>query len=122
MDHMKRINDTYGHLKGDEAICRMGKVLSKLEEYGITPVHISGDEFQGFGIVDTQEEAEKLIPLIRETIDRQNREDPWICEISASIGIYAAVPGDKDGIDDYMTKADREMYADKAHRKQGRQA
>ena len=122
MDHMKRINDTYGHLKGDEAICRMGKVLSKLEEYGITPVHISGDEFQGFGIVDTQEEAEKLIPLIRETIDRQNREDPWICEISASIGIYAAVPGDKDGIDDYMTKADRKMYADKAHRKQGRQA
>ena len=30
MDYMKRINDTYGHLKGDEAICRMGKALEFL--------------------------------------------------------------------------------------------
>ena len=120
MDYMKRINDTYGHLKGDEAICRMGKALSFLEEYGITPVHISGDEFQAFGIVDSQEKAKELISLIRESLERQNREDPWICEISASLGIYAAIPGESNGIDEFMTKADREMYADKIRRKQER--
>ncbi len=120
MDHMKRINDTYGHLMGDEAICRMGKALKFLEEFGITPVHISGDEFQAFGTADSMEEAKKLIPQIRESLNRMNREDPWICEISASIGMYAAVPRDGNGIDEYMTKADREMYADKARRKQGR--
>ena len=120
MDHMKRINDTYGHLKGDEAICRMGNALSVLEKHGIIPVHISGDEFQAFGIVNSQEEAKELIQLIRESLERQNREDPWISEISASLGMYAAVPGENDGMDDYMTKADREMYADKTRRKQGR--
>jgi len=122
MDHMKRINDTYGHLKGDEAICRMGKALDVLEKYSITPVHISGDEFQAFGIVNSQEEAKKLIGVIRDSLDRQNREDPWISEISASIGIYAAVPGEEDVMDDFMTKADREMYADKTRRKQVRQS
>ena len=120
MDHMKRINDTYGHLKGDEAICRMGKCLEVLENYGITPVHISGDEFQAFGITNSAEEAKELIPVIRESMNRMNREDPWICEISASIGVYSAKPGEEDGLDEYMTKADREMYADKTRRKQGR--
>lgn len=121
MDHMKRINDTYGHLMGDEAICRMGKALEFLTDYGITPVHISGDEFQAFGITENMEEAKALVTLIRESLNRQNREDPWICEISASIGIYAAVPDEENGMDEYMTKADREMYADKTRRKQGRQ-
>ena len=120
MDHMKRINDTYGHLKGDEAICRMGKALHVLEGHGITPVHISGDEFQAFGITESAEKAKELIPLIRESMDRLNRKDPWIFDISASIGIYAAVPDSQNGMDEFMTKADREMYADKTRRKQGR--
>jgi len=120
MDHMKRINDTYGHLKGDEAICRMGRCLDVLEGYGITPVHISGDEFQAFGIQNSPEEAKELIPVIRESMSRMNREDPWISEISASIGVYSAVPGEENELDEYITKADREMYADKARRKQGR--
>lgn len=120
MDHMKRINDTYGHLKGDEAICRMGRCLEVLEKHGIKPVHISGDEFQAFGIQNSPEEAKELIPVIRESLDRMNREDPWISDISASIGVYSAVPGEENGLDEYMTKADREMYADKARRKQGR--
>ena len=120
MDSMKRINDTYGHLKGDEAICRMGKALGVLEKHNIIPVHISGDEFQAFGIMNSAEEAKALVSVIRDALDRQNREDPWICEISASIGVYASVPGEGNGMDEYMTKADREMYADKARRKQGR--
>ena len=118
MDRMKKINDTYGHLKGDEAICRMGKALEFLEDYGITPVHISGDEFQAFGITENIEKSKELIRLIRDSLDRKNKEDPWICEISASIGMYAAVPGNENGIDEYITKADREMYEDKARRKQ----
>lgn len=120
MDYMKRINDTYGHLKGDEAICRMGKSLNFLQRYGITPVHISGDEFQAFGIVESREKAKELVRMIRESMERMNREEPWICDISASIGIYTAVPGEGNGMDEFMTKADREMYADKTRRKQER--
>ena len=120
MDHMKRINDTYGHMKGDEAICRMGRSLEFLERMGITPVHISGDEFQAFGIVESREKAKELVPMIRESMERMNREDPWICDISASIGIYTAVPDEENGMDEFMTKADREMYADKTRRKKER--
>lgn len=120
MDHMKDINDQYGHLSGDEAICRMGRALRCLEAHGMTPVHISGDEFLAYGIVDDQEEARNLIPYVNEELKRINEEDPWICSISASIGVYAAVPQKEDNIDIFMTMADRSMYADKNKRKYGR--
>ncbi len=120
MDHMKDINDQYGHLSGDEAICRMGRALRCLETHGMTPVHISGDEFLAYGIVDDPEEARNLIAYVNEALKRNNEEDPWICNISASFGVYAAVPQKDDNIDIFMTMADRSMYADKNKRKYGR--
>ena len=70
-------------------------------------------------ILDTAK-GKELVRMIRESMERMNREDPWICDISASIGIYTAVPGERNGMDEFMTKADREMYADKTRRKQER--
>ena len=120
MDHMKDINDQYGHLTGDEAICRMGRALKGLKEHGMTPVHISGDEFLAYGILNDSDEAGKLVPYVNEELTRINEEDPWICNISASLGVYAAVPRTDDNIDIFMTMADRAMYADKNKRKYGR--
>ena len=120
MDHMKDINDKYGHLSGDEAICRMGKALRCLEKRGITPVHISGDEFLAYGVVDKPEDAPNIVCQVHEELKRINEIDPWICDISASVGIYAAVPQKEDNIDIFMTMADRAMYADKNKRKYGR--
>ena len=120
MDHMKKINDAYGHLKGDEAICRMGKALHVLEKKGITPVHISGDEFLAYGVMDSEKDIQDLIPMIRQEINRMNSEDPWISEISISIGLYAAVPESENVMDEFMNQADKEMYADKVRRKQDR--
>ena len=120
MDHMKDINDQFGHLAGDEAICRMGRALERLKEYSLTPVHISGDEFLAYGIVDGTDEARNIIRIISDELRKTNREDPWIYEISASIGVYAAVPGETDNLDIFMTMADRSMYAEKNKRKYGR--
>ena len=122
MDHMKKINDEYGHLMGDEAICRMGKALKVLEAYGITPVHISGDEFLAYGITDNSEEAHRLIGIIQDELDRNNYEDPWICAISASVGLYAAVPQEGDTLDEFMTNADRAMYLNKNQKKHRRRS
>ena len=120
MNRMKIINDQYGHLMGDEAICRMGRALECLTQYGMTPVHISGDEFLAYGITDQADEAQQLISHVIDELNRINREDPWICDISASFGVYATVPGENDNIDIFMTQADRLMYEDKNKHKYGR--
>ena len=120
MDHMKVINDQYGHLMGDEAICRMGRALEQIIKMDLTPVHISGDEFLAFGILDNPEKVRNVIPFMNQELEKINRNDPWICDISASFGIYSAIPKDGDSIDIFMTMADRAMYADKNKRKYGR--
>ena len=120
MNHMKHINDRYGHLAGDEAICRMGRAMRSLEQLSMIPVHISGDEFIACGTTDEPEEAQDLIRIVKEELDRINREEPWICDISASFGVFAAVPGENDDQDFFMTMADRAMYADKNRLKFGR--
>ena len=120
MNHMKDINDRFGHLAGDEAICRMGKALQIVSQQEMIPVHISGDEFLAYGIADSQREAEDIIPLVNEELKRINEEEPWLCDISASLGVYAAVPAEGDNIDSFMTQADRAMYEDKNRYKYGR--
>ncbi len=120
MNRMKFINDEYGHMNGDEAICRMGRALQCLTRYGMTPVHISGDEFLAYGMIDHAEEAGKLVTIVKDELDRINREDPWICNITAGVGVHAAVPQAEDNIDVFMTRADQAMYEDKNKRKYGR--
>lgn len=117
MDHLKDINDAHGHPAGDEAIRRMGACLAVLEDIGVTPVHISGDEFVAFGVVDDMAQARDLLARIRGAVERQNRQDPWICELSASLGVYAAVPKPGEEIGDFLARADRAMYADKNRKK-----
>ena len=120
MNHMKDINDRFGHLAGDEAICRMGRALQAVSRRGMIPVHISGDEFLAYGIVDSQNEAEDIISLVNSELKRINKDDPWLCDISASLGVYAAIPTEGDNIDRFMTQADREMYKDKNRFNYGR--
>lgn len=120
MNHMKDINDQYGHLAGDEAICRMGRAMQSLTEYHMMPVHISGDEFLAYGIVDNPEDASGFTDCVRKELDRINREDPFVYDISASFGVYADVPKKEDTLDLFMTMADRAMYAEKNRYKYGR--
>ena len=120
MDHMKDINDQFGHIAGDEAIIRMGRAMEHVREYSFTPVHISGDEFLAYGMCDEADKARFIVQVISDELERINREDSWISNIGASIGIYAAVPGESDNLDFFMTMADRSMYAEKNKRKHGR--
>lgn len=120
MNHMKDINDRYGHLAGDEAICKMGKALKCLEQEGMIPVHISGDEFLAYGIVSSREEAADLVNQVNRELEKINGTDQQACGVSASFGVYAAVPQEGEDLDYYMTMADRLMYADKKKRKYGR--
>ncbi len=117
MDHMKQINDRFGHQAGDEAIRRMGRAMESLERLGLTPVHISGDEFLSYGTADDPETGAEARRVLEEAMERINREEEWIAEIRASIGVYAAVPDAYVTLDDYQRLADNAMYDEKYRRR-----
>jgi diguanylate cyclase (GGDEF)-like protein len=88
LDQFKVINDTAGHLAGDEMIKQISTFLLKTVEFGETLARLGGDEF-GFLIENctqthAQLRADKLLSLIDEFYF------PWddkLFTVSASIGI-----------------------------------
>ena len=45
IDFFKKINDTWGHLVGDEVLFSLGKQLAKLTSEQVLPARIGGEEF-----------------------------------------------------------------------------
>ncbi len=121
MDDQKSVNDRFGHLAGDQAICRLGRALRSLEDEGLTCIHISGDEFVAIGIPRAGVDAEELKAKLNAALQEINTGDPWLCDISISVGVHVAVPQEGDKSDTFMLLADNKMYAEKHlhHRRVG---
>lgn len=123
MDNLKGVNDTYGHLSGDQAICRLGRAIRVLEKEGLLCIHISGDEFLALGILQQGQTEDVLLNRLRDSIRALNEDDPWLCSLSASMGVYVAVPGKNDRMEEFQLQADNRMYVEKHshHRRLGKQ-
>lgn len=89
IDDFKHINDTYGHLKGDEVIISIADTIKEYAgEYGIAG-RLGGDEFCVYltNVLDTQIACEKA-KLIADRL-RELYPGTDSCKVTLSIGIAA---------------------------------
>ena len=49
IDHFKRINDSFGHVAGDELLVAVARKLERLHAMGCTVARLAGDEFAIIG-------------------------------------------------------------------------
>lgn len=111
MDELKIINDTYGHVEGDNAIIAVANIIIdslRLNEVG---VRAGGDEFYILGIGRyTQESVNKRIKNIYSAIDEYNRisNKPYL--ISASAGACIMPYSELLRIEEVIRVADENMY------------
>lgn len=105
MNNLKKLNDTYGHEKGDLAIKKMCSIICDV--FKRSPVYrYGGDEFV---IVLKNKDLENVDALVQEFNDRIDATAglPWE-KVSAAIG-YAVYDGD-DTVNDVFRRADYSMY------------
>ena len=116
---LKKINDTYGHEKGDELIKRFADVLREVYSlYGIT-ARTGGDEFVAILNNVSVQETEKLISDMLILIETKNKEDD-ILKLSTAYG-YAMSDEVADSNPHIIYKiADDKMYECKKKSKMGR--
>ncbi len=116
IDHFKNVNDTYGHLAGDEAIKFVAGVDDKYaKKYNGTAVRFGGEEFllilRDKGLMETYEILKEMHEEIKNNI--VEFEDLKI-SLNTSMGL-ASYPETCSDIHEIVDKADQAMYYSKEH-------
>ena len=110
LDGLKRINDTFGHLVGSQALCRLADVLSICSRDIDTSARFGGDEFA----VVLPETCRAPAASVARRICDQLANDGKEPKLSVSIGI-AVHPHDGQTVDALLSAADTALYSIKAN-------
>lgn len=109
IDNFKKINDTYGHTAGDEALQQVASRLKDMQSQILTSYRFAGDEFILILRSSQNMLVEKTAYQCRQVFTR----DVVLCgtkhRIGGSIGI-ASYPKDTDNLEQLIVCADDAMY------------
>jgi diguanylate cyclase (GGDEF)-like protein/PAS domain S-box-containing protein len=109
LDELKQINDHFGHLTGDRALCRLGQILKDCCRTVDTAARHGGDEF-ALVLPETGWAAATLVASRICALLSQDAEDP---PLSVSVGL-ASFPKDAGTIGTLLYAADKSLYQMKA--------
>lgn len=95
LDHFKRINDSYGHAAGDEALVRAARAMECECRVSDTLARVGGEEFMVLLVAMSERELEAVAERFRQAIERtavcvNGRER---LALTASIGGVLIEPG-----------------------------
>jgi diguanylate cyclase len=112
IDHFKVINDSYGHIVGDAALCQLSQELKRvLDEYELAGRY-GGDEFCVILPTLPLAKAEVLMEQLREALEQYRHPDVPDLRVSLSIGLARYQAGYKDAVD-WLEDADKALYTAK---------
>uniref|UniRef100_A0A7C3MIE7 Diguanylate cyclase n=1 Tax=Dictyoglomus thermophilum TaxID=14 RepID=A0A7C3MIE7_DICTH len=118
LDHMKEINDKYGHQVGDQALIDLANILRETLRQNDLIARFGGDEFVIMGIIGEENHKEIVLKRLLEKIEEFNSKQDRPYKISISIGIVTYDPKNPVSLEDLLQKADEIMYEQKRIKKE----
>lgn len=110
VNKMKTINDMYGHLQGDLALCTVAEAIKKSLPRNWIAVRYGGDEFLMVGECSDTEEAEEITENLRKELESLKDRRRLIFNLSVSTGSVVMYPEEKNNLEEYLRRADEAMY------------
>ena len=114
IDNFKNINDSYGHMIGDEVLVRISKTVGDNIRKEDLLVRWGGEEFIVLLFQTALNLAVERAEHIRQLISSTTIENVS-CRVTASFGVTASIKG--DSLHSIMKRADDLLYAAKANGK-----
>ena len=119
LDDFKKINDTYGHTVGDDALVAAASVLRRsIGGVQGMVVRFGGDEFMFLGFFAEEEDVEKMSETIRTNIKNYSGKPELPCKLAMSVGYCEYKEGQT--LKELTDGADEQLYLEKQKRKVGR--
>ena len=113
LDRMKRINDTWGHAAGDQALQLTALVLQQTFRTTDCLARLGGDEFVVLARDCTPEQQAMLVERLYVSIDAVSQQHSFPFSLTMSVGVVSSDPAMPESIDMLLERADVQMYANK---------
>lgn len=108
----KRINDTWGHSMGDDAIITLSNILAESAEAKDAVTRFAGDEFIILSTGKDDSCINDLFDRINKRVDAFNSATPKPYKFSLSMGYGKYRPGEET-LDEFLKEIDDAMYVAK---------
>jgi diguanylate cyclase (GGDEF)-like protein len=119
MNGLKSINDNYGHMKGDQAIVILSKIIKEAFTSLGTTYRIGGDEICVIVLKANSipvDKVRKKLQIIEEKVEKASNE--LVLDFSVAVGYSKVSSRDKKDIYEAYKEADYLMYEHKQSMKQ----
>ena len=117
LDGLKKINDTYGHDAGDNAIVQVANAMRQASERREVCIRSGGDEYLVFGIAEMEGDAGDFIQRVEEYLEEYNERNSWPYEVLCSCGYCVHPAAEVQSLEEMVTEADKLLYQVKARKK-----
>lgn len=110
IDDFKKVNDTYGHVKGDMVILELARIMRNACGEKYTAARFGGEEFAILFQNGTMDDYIRTVEIIRQEMERTNfdfRDEP--VTLSAGIAIWKR----GWGVTEFFDRADEALYISK---------
>lgn len=118
LNDLKKINDTYGHEKGNKTIISLSKIICDMFQHSKV-YRIGGDEFAAILLNEDYRNRDALVEEFCSLFERMRADEnlqSWE-RISAAIGMAVYDPEEDSRVNDVFRRADVLMYENKKQMK-----
>ena len=111
IDHFKRVNDSFGHLIGDEVLLLLSRLMSSSLRVRDRLYRFGGEEFVAMIRCNGEASAAQAFERLRGNVERY--AFPQVGRITVSVGFTEVKPGDTPT--GAFERADKAVYYAKSH-------
>lgn len=120
LDDLKAVNDGFGHLQGDQALCDAANLLRESFRESDIMARVGGDEFAVLTLDVPDSRPEALSRRFQKKVSAWNETGKRKFRLSLSVGAVIYNPENPATLEEIVEAADRLMYKDKTARKSAR--